>query len=224
MVGQLTPAYSGRTVYLQRYYSGDWHTVYTATTDGAGHYDQQIPPEEYGSKVGSLKFRAKVLGYNGYSADASPSITKTIYGWQSLAYMDATYGDSRRYFDGNDEFVVDEYTADDSWQIKNPLVGEVSTRYTKWNLQEKCIRMQGFAGLDDDGSVPGAVGRFIVSLDGTSHDTAENYGPGVADFFDVPIYKTKYLALKAYKLNGNATVIGVGEPEVLCSKKLPVNF
>ncbi|MDR7085626.1 hypothetical protein J2X11_000465 [Aeromicrobium panaciterrae] len=224
ITGQLTPAVVHK-VYLQRYYSDAWHNVATTFTNGSGQYIRHVTSSELGYKVGSLKFRAKVLADGGpYSADGSPSVTKTIYGWQSLAYMDAMSGASYRYVDGNDEFVADEYTADDSWQIKSPNIGTVGTRYTKWNLQEKCIRFQGFAGIDDDESVPGAVGRFIVSIDGTSHDTAENYGPNVADFFDVPIYKTHYLALKAYKLNGNATVIGVGEPEVLCSKKLPVDF
>ncbi|WP_332644907.1 hypothetical protein [Aeromicrobium sp.] len=222
--GSISPDTAGKTVHLQRYISGTWTTVDTTLTDADGEYAERVTPAELDYKIGSLKFRAKVVGSGGYTSGASPTVTKTIYGWQSLAYMDAIYGDSRRYVDGNDEFFADEESADDSWQIKDPLVGQVSTRYTKWDLQEKCIRLRGFAGIDDFESVPGAIGRFIISIDGTSNDSAENYALGSVEFLYEPLYKTRYLALKAYKLNGNATVIGVGEPEVLCSKYLPQDY
>ncbi|MDR7085627.1 hypothetical protein J2X11_000466 [Aeromicrobium panaciterrae] len=222
--GAISPGTPGKTVYLQRYYSGGWHTEATTSTDSDGDFAGLVSSEDLGFKVGSMKFRAKVIGSGSYTSGASSSITKTIYGWQSLAYMDAIYGDSRRYFDGNDEFTVDETTADDSWQIKDPQVGVIGTRYTKWDLQKKCIKLQGFAGIDDFDSVPGAEGRFIISMDGTAHDTGENYVLGDIRHLEEPLYNTQYLALKAYKNNGNATTIGVGEPEVLCSKKLPENF
>ena len=215
---------AGKTVHLQRYISGTWTTVDTTLTDADGDYAERVTPAELDYQIGSLKFRAKVVGSGSYSSGASSTVTKTIYGWQSLAYMDATYGDSRRYFDGNDDFSADGEYADDAWQIKDPQVGVVGTRYTKWNLQKKCIRMRGFAGIDDTDSVAGAVGRFIISLDGTSHDSAENYGYGEVEFLDEPLYKTQYLALKAYKINGLATTVGVGEPEVLCSKYLPQDY
>jgi hypothetical protein len=32
------------------------------------------------------------------------------------------------------------------------------------------------------------------------------------------------LTFKGYKLNPNATTVGVGEPEVLCSKYLPQDY
>lgn len=222
--GSISPDTAGKTVHLQRYISGTWTTIDTALTDADGEYAERVTPAELGFKVGSLKFRAKVVGAGSYSSGASSTVTKTIYGWQSLAYMDAIYGDEGRYFDGNDEFFVDGESADDSWQIRDPLVGVVGDRYTKWNLQKKCIKMQGFAGIDDFESVPGAEGRFIISLDGTVHDSAENYVLGDIRHLEEPLYKTQYLALKAYKLNANATAVGVGEPEVLCSKKLPEDF
>lgn len=224
VTGQLTPAFSGRTVYIQRYYSDSWHTVATTTTNGSGAYYEHVTFDELNYKVGALKFRAKVLGYSGYTADASPSITKTIYRWQSLAYMDATYGDSRRYVDGNDEFTVDGSSADDSWQIKNPLEDEVSTRYTKWNLQEKCIRLQGFAGIDDYDSAEAAQGRLLVGIDGTAYDGALTLDKYEYAWIDKDLRKTNYLTLKGYKLNSYATTIGMGEPEVNCSKNLPQDY
>jgi hypothetical protein len=224
VTGQLTPGYSGRTVYIQRYYSDAWHTIDTTVTNGSGAYYEHVEFNELNYKVGALKFRAKVLGYDGYTADVSPTITKTIYRWQSLAYMDATYGDSRRYFDGNDEFTVDGTTADDSWQIKNPIEDEVGTRYTKWNLQERCIRLRGFAGIDDYDSHASAQGRLLVGIDGTTYDGALTLDKYEYVYIDKDLHKTNYLTFKGYKLNSYATTVGIGEPEVNCSKNLPQNF
>ncbi|MDR7085625.1 hypothetical protein J2X11_000464 [Aeromicrobium panaciterrae] len=223
MDGQLTPVYSGRTVYLQRYYSDSWHTVDTTLTDDSGNYHEHLTPDELKHKVGSMKFRARVLGHDGYTADSSPTVTKTIYGWQSLAHIDATYGDSRRFVDGEDQLVVNFQVADRSWQVKNPLVNEVGRRYTKWNLQEKCLQLRGFAGIDDDSNAS-AQGRVLIGIDGTAYDDVYSFSPHDYQPLDKNLHKTKYLTFKAYKLNEYATTVGVGVPEVNCSKKLPTNY
>ena len=224
VTGSISPATPGKVVYLQRYYSGAWHTLDTTTTDGAGQYSKHLSNADLNYKIGALKFRAKVVGSGSYSSGASSTVTKTIYGWQSLAYMDATYGDSRRFVDGNSWVTIDGNFADDGWRTDNPPVGTVGTRYTKWNLQEKCIRLRGFAGIDDDDSDVGAVGRFILSLDGTANDYARDFSLGQVEFVDRQLHKTQYLAVKAYRQNSIDTAVGFGEPEVLCSKYLPQDY
>ncbi|MDR7085624.1 hypothetical protein J2X11_000463 [Aeromicrobium panaciterrae] len=225
IAGQLTPATPGKVVHLQYYYNGDWRTVETTSTNPDGSYTDLISSDDLGYAVGALKFRAKVVGADGIGTGASPTITKTIYGWQRLAYVTAIYGNSRRYVDGEGDLTVNGHStaSQEGWQITNPLVNQISTRYTKWNLQEKCIRLIGFAGIDDYASDVGAQGRLLIGLDGTSHDYDRTFDKNELAYLDKNLYKSKYLTFKGYKLNSAATRIGVGDPKVLCSKALPMS-
>ena len=220
--GSLSPATPGKTVYVQRYIGGTWTTIDTSTTDADGRYVERVSPTELGYQVGSMTFRAKVIGSGSTSSGASSPVTKTIYGWQPLAYMTAIYGNGRRFFDGEGEFQVDDVYTDEGWHILDPLIGQISDRYTKWNLEEKCIHLRGFAGIDN-GSAVGAQGRLVISLDGTSHDYARTFDRNELAILDKPLYKTHYMAFKGYRLNSNATVVGVGRPAVLCSKIFPTS-
>ena len=125
-----------------------------------------------------------------------------------------------RFVDGNHELTVDtNYYADEGWRSNEEGVG-----YTKWNLQEKCLKLRAFAGLDDYESTTGAVGKLYVGQDGTTYDytkTLQQYQVKVFDTLN--LHKTQYLSFKSKRLNlDENTVVGVGEPEVLCSKHLPM--
>lgn len=214
--GSISPARKDRLVLLQRYYSGAWHTIETTSTNSDGKYGKRLAPDDLNYALGSLKFRA-VLNepYTGKSS----TVTKTIYGWRHLAYMNAVSGDSLRFWDGGGELTVDDVYTDEGWHAGH-LDGE-GIGYTKWNLEEKCIRLTGFAGLDDFESSTGAIGKLYIGLDGTSHDYDRTFDKYEYAELNKNLYKTHYMSFKSKRLNlDENTVVGVGYPRVLCSKDL----
>lgn len=216
--GSLSPATPNKLVYLDRYVDGSWTNIATDTTDSSGRYAERLTHEELEYDLGSMKFRTRVYNTAG-TRYVSSTVSKTIYGWLNLSYIYATSGDSLRFVDGNRELTVDtNYYADEGWRSNDEGVG-----YTKWNLQEKCLKLRAFAGLDDYDSSTGAIGRLYVGQDGTKYDyTKTLYQYQVKVFDTLNLHKTQYLSLKSKRLNlDENTVVGVGEPEVLCSKYLP---
>ncbi len=211
--GSISPARS-RVIKLQRYYSGAWHTIETTTSSSDGKYGKRLAPDDLNYAIGSLKFRALL---DSPDTGKSSTITKTIYGWRSLAYMIASTGNSYRYFDDGPHLTVDGIAGQEGWLSAIDGVG-----YTKWNLQEKCIRLRGFAGLDDETSGTASLAKLYIGLDGTSHDYDRTFSQYEFADLDKPLYKTHYLSFKAKRidLDENAP-LGVGEPRVLCSKELP---
>ncbi|MDR7085623.1 hypothetical protein J2X11_000462 [Aeromicrobium panaciterrae] len=214
--GSISPAHSGKTVLLERYYSGAWHTLADTSTNSSGRYGVRLSPDDLDYNLGSMKFRARLYTPN---TGKSSTVTKTIYGWRHLAYMTASSGDSLRFWDGGGELTVDGVYTDEGWHAGH-LDGE-GIGYTKWNLQEKCIRLQGFAGLDDDGSSTGAIGKLYIGLDGTSHDYDRTFDKFEYAELNKSLYKTHYMTFKSKRLNlDENTVVGVGYPRVLCSKDM----
>lgn len=72
--GSLMPADKGRTVYLQRYSSGKWKNVVTATTTSAGNY--RITAKQ--SKAGKFEFRTYSPATTDYAAATSPTRKVTV--------------------------------------------------------------------------------------------------------------------------------------------------
>ena len=218
--GSLSPATPNKLVYLDRYVDGAWTNVTTDYTDSSGKYAERLTRAELDYDLGSMKFRTRV--YNAANTKyVSSTVTKTIYGWINLAYIIASEGNSSRFVDGNHELTVDtNYYADEGWRSNEEGVG-----YTKWNLQEKCLKLRAFAGLDDYESTTGAIGKLYVGQDGTSYDYSKTLEQGQVKVFDtLNLHKTHYLSFKSKRLNlDENTIVGVGEPEVLCSKHLPMD-
>ena len=213
--GSISPA-RARAIKIQRYVEGAWHTIETTTSNSAGKYGKRLSPDDLNYDLGSMKFRAILDAPN---TGKSSTVTKTVYGWQHLGYVIAESGNPHRFVDGNHELTVDtNFYADEGWRSADDGVG-----YTKWNLQEKCLKLRGFAGIDDFESSTGAVGRLYVGQDGTSYDYVRTFDQYEVKVFDtLNLHKTHYLSFKSKRLNlDENTVVGVGEPEVLCSKYLP---
>ena len=167
-------------------------------------------------KLGSTKFRAKLASGN---TGTSSTVTKTIYAWLHLAYLASYSGPSYQFIDGERELTVDSnYYADEGW-----LSDEEGYGSTKWNLQEKCIKFKAFAGLDDHLSTTGAVGKVYVGQDGTKYDYSKTLQQYQVKVFDtLNLHLTHYLSITSKRINPDEnTVVGVGEPRVLCKKYLP---
>lgn len=219
--GTISPRRS-RVINLQRYYSGAWHTIETTTSNSDGTYGKRLTPDDLDYAIGSLKFRAVV---GSPDSGKSSTVTKTIYGWQELAELTSTSDNSSRYYDGGNGngfglVVNGKVAGDDAWVSKDPFGGE-GVGKTVWNLNEKCIKLRGFAGIDDVESTTGAVGILKILIDG-SGDYARTFDKFERATLNMSLNKTSKLTIASNRLNlDENTVVGVGEPEVLCRVYLP---
>ncbi|MDR7085622.1 hypothetical protein J2X11_000461 [Aeromicrobium panaciterrae] len=210
--GSISPARS-KAIKVQRYIGGNWQNIKSATTNGDGKYGTRLSPEYLDGALGSLKFRVVLDSPN---TGKSGTVTKTIYGWRHLSDMTASSGDSFRFYDDGVHLTVDGHDADDGW-----ISAIDGVAYTKWNLQEKCIKLTGFAGLDDYTSDTASLAKLYIGLDGTSHDYDRTFSQYETATLDKSLYKTHYLTFKAKRIEIDENApLGVGYPRVLCSKDL----
>lgn len=222
MRGTLKPAHSGKDVRLQWWDGDSWNTAETVSTDSDGKFKGRISVNVL-QKLGSNKFRAKLATAAG--TGTSNTVTKTIYGWLPLAELVPMTDESDRYYDGGTfTFTVDGVQAGDDGWLNDDAGDGFGAGYTKWNLQEKCIKLAGFAGIDDS-SGTGALGKLYINQDGTKYDYSRTFDLyEFKDFGPSPLnlHLTHYLSFKSKRLNlDESTIVGVGEPQVLCKKVLP---
>jgi predicted heme/steroid binding protein len=223
--GSLSPATPNKLVYLDRYVDGAWTNVTTDYTDSSGKYGERLTLAQLNYDLGSMKFRTRV--YNTANTKyVSGTVTKSIYGWLPLAELHPYYDVSDLYWDGGTHtFTVDGVQAGDDGWMNDDIEGGFGVGLTKWNLQEKCIKLRGFAGIDDE-SGSGGIGKLYIGQDGTSYDYSRSFSLGdFKDFGPSPLnlHLTHYLSIRSKSLtpDDDNVIVGVGEPEVLCKKILP---
>lgn len=219
--GSISPKTSGKAVTIQKYSGGTWKTIWTVTTGSTGKWSKTFIP----TSTGAIKFRAATAKKGSTKAGTSKSVTLTVYSWLQLAELAPTSDSSDRYYDGGSDltFTVDGVQAgDDAW-VNNDVFGGEGIGKTIWNLKEKCIRLRGFAGIDDDNSSTGAIGRLKILIDGSGDYARDFDNFEYADLY-LDLDKTSKLTIASNRLNPDEnTVVGIGEPEVLCSAILPTD-
>lgn len=223
--GSLTPATPNKVVSLQRYIGGTWTTIETTTTNSDGKYVKRLSRSDLDYDLGSMKFRAKVLATGSTSAGASSSVTKSIYGWLELTELATVSDVSDMYYDGGSRTLTQDghQSGDDAWVNNNADDGFGYGR-TEWDLKSSCLKVAGRAGLDDE-SGTGAVGKFsIYTVD--SGDTVKRYSKNFigGDSLNkvVDLHLDDRLVMKSSRVDeDDSTIVGFGEPEVLCKRELP---
>jgi hypothetical protein len=74
VTGSVAPSHAGKSVVLQAYYSGAWHTVKSATLSSSSTYSVSYKPTSKGSKI----FRVFRSADTDHLAGASPNLTLTV--------------------------------------------------------------------------------------------------------------------------------------------------
>lgn len=72
--GAVSPAAGGQVVYLQRYYSGAWHSQHSYTLSSRSTYRFPMKPTTRGKYI----YRITKAGKNGYAAGASPKVVLSV--------------------------------------------------------------------------------------------------------------------------------------------------
>lgn len=204
--GRVTPKAAGQKVVLQQRVGNKkkWTSTGNAKVKKNGTYVLKDKP----STPGSREYRVLKPGSKGIKKGFSKSLAVEVYRWENLAYRTpvATNFSPAGITIGTEYFGASLQTA---------TAGTPST--IEYTLGRKCTSMRATFALTD-ASASGSSGAVTVSADGnTLASHALSIGTIVADEV-LDITDAFRIKIDASTSATPAATVGVGTPEVLCTR------